>query len=245
MRAMPPSVYWSIRSWNTRSALEATIKVQDPALFDRRSRELSDLLQPFVTAQSDVLDIGCGIGRPERDLAPHVRHIYGADISRRMLDIAAKRHAGVAGVSWHRISGADLAFLPEASIDFAFSELVFQHVVKDKVVRLWTDLLRVLRPGGLAYFQLLNAEAPYNVRRFIARALEADRTPGDVWLWSVPEARAVVTALGYSVERIDVVSDFRGPDGSVLDDEAHRDYSIWVSARKPGHGAVLADPKTD
>lgn len=240
LHALRPSTYWSLMSWNEQRALWTTIKVRDPELFDRRSRELASQLEPFVTSDSVVLDIGCGIGRPQRYLAPHVKHIHGADISSRMLSIARQRHQDVSNVSWHRTDGASFTFARNDSIDFAFSELVFQHVDKPKVVRLWADLFRVMRPGGRVYLQLLNLECLYLRRGYIQSALDMDLTPGDVRLWTTLEVRAVAEQLGWIVESVEVADDYRAPDGSRATDALHAGYSIWLTAHKPGTGAAVA-----
>jgi SAM-dependent methyltransferase len=234
LHSVRPSTYWSLLSWTESRALWTTIKVKDPQLFDRRSREFAEQLLPFATPDSVVLDIGCGIGRPQRYLAPHVKHIHGADIARRMLSIAAQRHRDIPNVSWHRIDGEHLDFAADSSIDLAYSDLVFQHCDKPTVVRLWADVLRVLKPGGVAHLQLLNLECPLLLRGYVQNAFDLNLTPGDVRLWTASEVRAVATELGFVVEDVAAKDDYRGPDGACLDDPLHAGYSLWLTARKPG-----------
>ena len=108
--------------------------------------------------KSVVLDIGCGIGRPEKYLAPSVRHVVGADVSPRMLALARRRHEGLSNISWRLTNGTQFKFAAENTFDFAFSEHVLQHIDKPQVVRLLRDLLRVLKSDGRALLQFLNLE---------------------------------------------------------------------------------------
>ena len=241
IHAIRPSTYWSLFSWTEQRAMWTTISVRDPKLFDRRSREFADELRPLAAKESVLLDIGCGIGRPQRYLAPHVAHIYGADIAKRMLAIAAQRHRDLPNVSWHRIDGESFRFAPDASIDLAYSEVVFQHVDKPKAVRLWADLLRVLKPGGMARLQLPNLECPLLRRGYVENAFDRDISPADMNPWTAEEVLAVATELGFIVESVEPRSDARGPDGECLDDEIHAGYSLWLTARKPGTGAKLGE----
>lgn len=230
---MSPRFFWSLGAWSERRAFWTTIKVREPELFDRRSRELAERLMPWMTPDAVVLDIGCGIGRPERYLAPSARQIVGADISRRMLTLARRRHRDVPNVSWRLIDGSSFRFAAPDTFDFAFCEQVLQHVERHRVVRLLADLLRVLKPGGKAHLQFLNLESPYNRRAFVSNALRGSFTPADLRYWTVPEVTAVADEIGFMVEGISVENDFRGPDGSIPDDELHRDYSIWLTVQKP------------
>jgi predicted TPR repeat methyltransferase len=63
------------------------------------------LLVPSVVA----LDIGCGIGRIERALSPHLAHITGADVSPEMIAEARRRCADLPNVDFTVCGGADLA----------------------------------------------------------------------------------------------------------------------------------------
>ena len=84
-----------------------------------------------------------------------------------------------------------------------------------------------------------------NLAAFLTNAYAAPiPTPGDVRLWTVPEVTAVVRGIGFVVDQVAVESDYRGPDGDVLDDEEHARYSIWLTIRKPSSSTPtgLADP---
>jgi hypothetical protein len=83
--------------------------------------------------------------------------------------------------------------------------------------------------------QLLNLECPHNRRAYVATSLTSGVTPGDVRYWTVSEVSAVAEEIGLQVENVAVESDYRGPDGEIVDDAAHEGYSIWLTVRKPGN----------
>ena len=57
------------------------------------------LLENVGVGRSDVvLEIGCGIGRVGRELAPQCRKWIGCDVSARMLNLAAERLRGFPNV---------------------------------------------------------------------------------------------------------------------------------------------------
>ncbi len=106
------------------------------------------------TTDSNVLDLGCGIGRMTRSLARRFSHVYAVDVSPEMISRAKAFNKDLSNVTWHLVDGFDLAFIQDRQIDFAFSFLVFQHVPhREIVMRNIEEMLRVLRPGGFFLFQ--------------------------------------------------------------------------------------------
>jgi SAM-dependent methyltransferase len=114
-----------------------------------------------VTAQHDVLEIGCGAGRVGFHLAPHCRTWTGADVSPNMLRFATEALATRPNVSTIRLNGYDLAGIADASADVVYCTGVFMHLDEWERFRYVRDARRVLRPGGRLYvdnFNLLEAE---------------------------------------------------------------------------------------
>jgi SAM-dependent methyltransferase len=81
------------------------------ARLDRATGEIIGRLREWGVLGADVaaLDIGCGIGRIERALSPHVRRITAIDVSPRMIAEARRRCADLANVDFRSCGGADLA----------------------------------------------------------------------------------------------------------------------------------------
>ncbi len=128
------------------------------------------LSDPLLTRHRDLktqrlLEIGCGIGRMSRHLAPHFAEVHSTDVSGEMVRQARERLADLPNVTFTETSGADLAPLPTDYFDLIFSVYVFQHVpLKEVVESNLREACRVLRPGGLFKFQVSNVANPDYLR---------------------------------------------------------------------------------
>lgn len=128
------------------------------------------LSDPLLTRHRDLqtqrlLEIGCGIGRMSRHLAPHFAEVHGTDVSGEMVRQAREQLADLPNVTFTETSGADLAPLPADYFDLIFSVYVFQHVpLKEVVESNLREACRVLRPGGLFKFQVNNVANPDYLR---------------------------------------------------------------------------------
>lgn len=101
-----------------------------------------------------VVNIGCGMGRLDRFLAPQVAQLIGFDVSDLMLERARKYLAGCSNVELHR-ADQGLPQLDAQSVDLVISFLVFQHCPKEVTWSYFRDAARVLKHGGQFLFQIL------------------------------------------------------------------------------------------
>ncbi|HEX6389302.1 MAG TPA: methyltransferase domain-containing protein [Solirubrobacteraceae bacterium] len=115
---------------------------------------LASVGAPALRATDDVLDIGVGVGRLSRALAPRVGSLTGIDVSREMIARAAENLAE------HDVrlivgDGVSLAPLGDAELDVVVSLVVFQHIPDPQITLGYIrEIGRVLRPGGWAVFQV-------------------------------------------------------------------------------------------
>jgi SAM-dependent methyltransferase len=116
-----------------------------------------------------LLEIGCGVGRFAVNLAPELRRYIGIDISQAMLDRAARMTEALPNVALVLGDGVSLDGIESQSVDAVFSYAVLQHVYeRDVVLNYLREVVRVLRPGGVAKLQLLGANATTGLRwRFV------------------------------------------------------------------------------
>jgi len=101
------------------------------------------------------LEFGCGLGRITQALAPHFDKTIAVDISAAHLALAEKhaRNVGIDGIEWwHLGSVDDLEHLP--SVDVIYSMIVLQHNPPPVIDRIIATFARILKPGGIAYFQV-------------------------------------------------------------------------------------------
>ncbi len=127
-----------------------------------------------------VLELGCGVGRIGNDLAPQVAHWEGADISARMLDVARERLSDCTNIGFTELTRTRLSLLEDASFDKAYCVAVFIHMDKEDFYIYLEELARVLKPGGLLYFDTWNLASPVGWRRYaIEVAQHRDANPAE------------------------------------------------------------------
>jgi ubiquinone/menaquinone biosynthesis C-methylase UbiE len=114
-----------------------------------------------------VLELGCGVGRIGLELAPKVGRWDGADISANMLEVARARLAQQANAGFVELKRSRLDGIADATYDKAYSVAVFIHMDKEDFYLYLEDLARVLKSGGLLYFDTWNLANPVGWRRFM------------------------------------------------------------------------------
>jgi glycosyltransferase involved in cell wall biosynthesis/SAM-dependent methyltransferase len=105
-------------------------------------------------ADDVCLDLGCGIGRTEKHLAPLVKEIHAVDFSATMLGMARRRLAGCSNVQFYQNDGESLAMFRSSMFDLAWAELVFHHIPIEITDKYLGEIARVLKPGGRFVCQL-------------------------------------------------------------------------------------------
>jgi len=117
--------------------------------------DMHNICQGRDPQQMRALEIGCGAGRLTRALAEVFGEVHGVDISREMIHLAQEALADKPNIVLHNNNGMDLSFLADASFDFAFSFIVFQHIPSVEIIENYVrEVHRVLRPGALFKFQV-------------------------------------------------------------------------------------------
>lgn len=114
-----------------------------------------------------VLELGCGVGRIGRELAPLCGQWSGVDISDNMLKVARNRTVHLSNVEFQLLSGASLSMFPDNAFDKAYSVAVLIHLDKEDLFLYLRELARVLRPGGLLYFDVWNLAHEVGWRRWL------------------------------------------------------------------------------
>jgi SAM-dependent methyltransferase len=159
----PPSVEETARLFDdcVRISEEASVALYSYGSAERLAgvtEELVRLLERWgvLGTKRDVLDLGCGIGRVARAIAPRVREVHAVDVSPGMIEAARRRCAGAANVSVVLGSGQDLSPWADARLDTILAIDSFPYIVAvgEPLVRgHLRESARVLRPGGeLAIF---------------------------------------------------------------------------------------------
>ena len=80
---------WELAGITKSTAMDAVLRgVSNEEEFWTLGENVAEELKKFVNKDSIVLDVGCGIGRVEKFLAPYCKEVHGVDVSGRMIKLA-------------------------------------------------------------------------------------------------------------------------------------------------------------
>jgi SAM-dependent methyltransferase len=160
-----------------------------------------------------VVEIGCGIGRLTRAIAPEVGRVIALDISENMLAIA--RRADLPNVEFRTVQGFALPGIADDSIDFSLAYCVFQHLPSADALKSYLEEMhRVTKPGGMMAFTLSPRDwsawllPALRVRAYLRERFSSGGPKGvyrKEWVGIRPSASAVSSAspVGLQSHRLD------------------------------------------
>ena len=151
-----------------RSNLKYWQKLQDDGYFENHSdylgmKEFGDdynIINRYVplSKEMNVVVIGCGYGREVLLIAPHVKHVYGIDVNRTILD-KADRFLSERGIhNFTSVLAAEWKDVIPGGIDLVYEIIVFQHLTRNLVKDYIHGLAKKLSHNGkiLCQFAELN-----------------------------------------------------------------------------------------
>jgi ubiquinone/menaquinone biosynthesis C-methylase UbiE len=206
---MDTKVLTKMRSdWNDRAKENAQYYVQNAAKdWDQREffrtgeiNVANDVLPDMHTIcggqrsplDLTALEIGCGVGRMTRMLSRVFGHVTGVDISEEMIARARQNTADLGNVDLMVGDGCTLTGLADASCDYAFSFIVFQHIPSyDVIASYCREVFRVLKPGSLFKFQVQGGDG-------VIRKSELDTWLG--YPFSPESAAGLAKESGFALE---------------------------------------------
>jgi len=222
-----------------RSGEEDYLRLVAPMLKACGAEQPSDL----------VLELGCGAGRMTGSFARRHKRVIAVDLSAEMLRRAIALHPSPDNILWLRASGEDLAFLKDEAVSFVFSYLVLQHLPNERLVSNYvTEMLRVLRPGGIFLFQFNGSSQPtMNWRgRAIWGAIDLLWSGGMPWLgrslaalFGMDSAAAGRTWRGAAVSAPKIISLVQSVGGEVRLSTGEETPMAWCCGiKKTGPASV-------
>lgn len=184
----PPLVGDSYKaSWNRTSmtitgAFSAVDGSPDEEVLRLHGAYMADMIAAalLVSEADRVLEIGCGVGRLGRELAPRCGRWIGADISENMIAIARERTRHLSNVEFTALTRTALDAFPDNSLDKVYSHAVFIHLDKVDLFLYLQEIARVLKPGGLLYFDTWNLADEVGWKRWL---IEVNRPPDPNQPW--------------------------------------------------------------
>ena len=197
---------WSALSTTGDQAKLHVIGVTDEDALRATGEETLRFLQESVGIRKDdvVLEIGCGIGRVGKLVAPLCRKWIGCDVASSMLSLAAERLGDLLNVELKEISGYDLRGVADASADVVYCTVVFMHLESWDRYNYVLEAFRVLRPNGRIYIDNINLCTDGGWKVFEThRALSPANRPPHMTQNSTPqEIETYLTRAGFWDVRI-------------------------------------------
>ncbi|MFO0607819.1 MAG: class I SAM-dependent methyltransferase [Polyangiales bacterium] len=190
--------------WNDMAA-ESDASARDAVLcgfrserdFDAAGREDAEhLLLPFVKPTDVVLDVGCGLGRLLKWVAPACRRAIGLDVSKVMLAKARRRLAAAPNVTLAQIPLSLRLPVPDRGVDFAYFYHVSEHMDREDAYQILREIRRCLRPGGAALVQFSLIDHADNRREFVRWAVAGDDEGVRSRFYTEPEVCQLLAMVG-------------------------------------------------
>jgi SAM-dependent methyltransferase len=135
----------------------------------------------LAISRERALDFGCGVGRLTQALAEHFVECEGVDLARAMIEHAQRRNRLGDRVRYHHNPAGDLRVFGDRSFDFALSLFTFQHMEPRLMRGYLHEIVRILRPGGIAYFSIPERQMSGDPQRIPERRMSGDPLPAEAW----------------------------------------------------------------
>jgi SAM-dependent methyltransferase len=100
-----------------------------------------------------AVDFGCGVGRLARALASRFAKVYGIDAAPTMIERGRELNAALPNLELVLNQEPRLGRFADGSISFVYTTLVLQHITYPESLAYVRELLRILKPGGVAVIQ--------------------------------------------------------------------------------------------
>ncbi|MGI9146828.1 MAG: class I SAM-dependent methyltransferase [Chloroflexota bacterium] len=212
------------------------------AFFDRGQGEIDRAMETatrlgYPSGRECALDFGCGVGRLTRAMATYFGHCDGVDIAESMVRRARELNADVPACTFLLNDRPDLRMFEDDRFDFVFTTQVLMHMPTHAIITGYiAEFLRVIRPDGIAVFQLLSHAPVLDRVQPRRRVCELLRKPG------VPE-QMLFTKFGYAPMNIrffpetDVRRFVESIGGKILEVEGHT-----IPAMLPGTHRISRTP---
>ncbi|MDT8321285.1 MAG: class I SAM-dependent methyltransferase [Xanthomonadales bacterium] len=160
--------FWNSQAGSPESALAAVDGSGDETITRATGQWSAKQVRAALDLRETdtVLELGCGVARIGRELAPQCKQWVGVDISSNMLRSAAHRLKGLQNTELHALNRTQLEMLEDERFDKAYCVAVFCHMDKEDFFLYMKELWRVLKPAGMIYFETWNMDHPVGWKRW-------------------------------------------------------------------------------
>jgi 2-polyprenyl-3-methyl-5-hydroxy-6-metoxy-1,4-benzoquinol methylase len=186
---------------------------KEDEFFETGRQDVENILKKLresgmVVRCGKALDFGCGVGRLTQALAAHFEAVDGVDISNSMIQNAEKLNRFPDKVKFHVNIRGDLKPFGSGEYDFICSLISLQHTPKNFQQNYIKDFMRLLKPGGCAYFQTIHFKGWRNwIPDWGADFYRKLKNKGKpfISMYGIPpeQIRQIVTRSGGRIEKYD------------------------------------------
>jgi len=195
--------------WEPQTVSEAMMLIvtsDDDQFFEESGKGIAQPILALLGSDDDVvLDLGSGIGRIARHIAPHCGTLWLADISPAMLEMAREQMAACDNLRFAQARATSVPDVADSSIDLVYSVLVLQHVEREDAFCMLREIRRMLRPGGVAFLTFPNLLHDAYLESFVHYAETGEvANRARARFYTPAEVDRLVRAAGFSgVELVD------------------------------------------
>ncbi len=132
-------------------------------------QEAEGYVLPYISKDSHALEIAAGLGRISRFVAPACRQLTCTDIHDQSIQGLRQNLATCNNVCVEMTNGYDLATFANESFDCVYSFSAFFHMDLELVVNYFTEIARVLKPGGVGILQFKAMKTPENLQELLKK----------------------------------------------------------------------------
>ena len=127
--------------------------------FDSGVKEIDGVMEyidtlDIVLKKDNAFDFGCGVGRLTQALCNYFDNVSGMDISKTMIKNADKFNKFGDRCNYITNTEPNLRHFKKDTLDFVYTRIVLQHMAPRYQVEYIKEFFRVLKPGGIALFQV-------------------------------------------------------------------------------------------
>jgi ubiquinone/menaquinone biosynthesis C-methylase UbiE len=195
------NVWDSLAGSMNDAAVAAAGESGEVRLSKSAAESVTNLLDLAVLSENDdVLEIGCGVGRIGKEIAPRCRSWTGADISANMLAHAAERLQNQKNIRLVHLKSIGLAEFAADSFNVVYATNMLAHL--DELDR-WIyvqEAFRVLRTDGRIFLDNIDLESDTGWSMFANDAIRfrgIERPPYMPRFSTAAEFMSYVTRAGF------------------------------------------------
>lgn len=142
------------------------VALLDEEWYDGKKTAESSVL-PYISPESVVLEIACGVGRVSRHVASHCKQLCCTDILAEALSQTKHELRQFDNVVFRLLNGYDLEGFADNRFDCVYSFTTFFHFDFELVVVYFAEIKRVLKPGGIAVLEFKRWQDAQDVRQLL------------------------------------------------------------------------------